>query len=57
MLGARVILCGISPAVARMSVERGIDLSSLRSERDLEAALSVALGIVRGSAPRRKRAR
>jgi rsbT co-antagonist protein RsbR len=57
MLGTRVILCGISPAVARMSVERGVDLSSLQSERDLEAAMRVALAFVRGSAPRRRRAR
>ncbi|MCC6555049.1 MAG: STAS domain-containing protein [Polyangiaceae bacterium] len=52
LLGARVILCGVRPALARMTVELGLDLSSLSPQRDLAGALSAALRIA-GDDPRR----
>ncbi|MEM8534019.1 MAG: STAS domain-containing protein [Chloroflexota bacterium] len=43
LLGARVILCGISPEVAQVVVSLGIDLSTLTPSSDLQAALTTAL--------------
>jgi rsbT co-antagonist protein RsbR len=45
LLGARVILCGISPGVAQVVVSLGIDLSTLTPCSDLQAALERALQI------------
>ncbi len=43
LLGARVILCGISPEVAQVIVSLGIDLSTFTTCSDLRAALKQAL--------------
>ena len=43
LLGARVILCGVSPEVAQVVVSLGIDLSTLTPSSDLKAALDAAL--------------
>lgn len=43
LLGARVILCGITPETAQVVVNLGIDLSSLTTCGDLRAALIIAL--------------
>lgn len=43
LLGARVILCGIAPEVARVIVGLGVDLSQLTPASDLRAALVEAL--------------
>ena len=43
LLGARVILCGVSPEVAQVVISLGIDLSTLTPSSDLQAALETAL--------------
>ena len=43
LLGARVILCGVSPEVAQVVISLGIDLSTLTPSSDLQAALDAAL--------------
>lgn len=53
LLGARPILSGVSPAVARVLVELGLDLSSMTPCGDLHAALSTALRLL-GARIRRK---
>ena len=50
LLGARTILSGVSPAVAKVAVELGLDLSSLTPSGDLKAALALAISL----APPRK---
>ncbi|HSE99080.1 MAG TPA: GAF domain-containing protein, partial [Blastocatellia bacterium] len=45
VLGARCIITGIRPAVARTLVELGIDISGLETCRKLSDALAAALGI------------
>jgi rsbT co-antagonist protein RsbR len=45
LLGAEVILCGVSPALARAAVRLDLDLSALRPQRDLAAAIASALGL------------
>jgi len=46
LLGARTILSGVSPAVARVAVELGVDLSSMTPSGDLKAALATAISFV-----------
>lgn len=43
LLGARVILCGITPEIAQVVVSLGIDLSTVTTCADLQAALALAL--------------
>lgn len=43
MLGARTLLCGVSPAMAQMAVGDGIDLSALTPSSNLRGALVRAL--------------
>jgi rsbT co-antagonist protein RsbR len=43
LLGARLILVGIAPAVAQTIVGLGIDLRNLRIERDLQSAVERVL--------------
>lgn len=43
LLGARVIICGVTPETAQVVVNLGIDLSALTTCGDLQAALSLAL--------------
>lgn len=43
LLGARVILCGMTPDVAQVVVSLGIDLNALTPVSDLQAALTLAL--------------
>jgi rsbT co-antagonist protein RsbR len=45
LLGARTILSGVSPAVAKVAVELGVDLSSLTPSGDLKAALALAISL------------
>jgi rsbT co-antagonist protein RsbR len=47
LLGARVILCGLTPHVAQVIVSLGIDLSTLTPCVDLQAAIGQALRSVR----------
>lgn len=46
LLGARVILCGITPEVAQVIVGLGIDLMTLTPSSDLRTALVQALHLV-----------
>jgi rsbT co-antagonist protein RsbR len=46
LLGARTILCGVSPAVATVAVDKGIDLSAMTARGELEAALAMAISLV-----------
>lgn len=46
LLGAQVILCGISPEVAQVVVGLGINLSALRPSSDLQQALQQALTLI-----------
>jgi rsbT co-antagonist protein RsbR len=46
LLGARALLCGISPALAEFAVRRGIDVSAIHPHADLESALRTALRLV-----------
>lgn len=46
LLGARVILCGISPSVAQVVISLGIDLSGLLPCSDLQAAIALARNAV-----------
>ena len=39
LLGAKVMLVGISPAMARVIVERDVDLGSVKTFRDLRSAI------------------
>ncbi|NUQ75967.1 MAG: STAS domain-containing protein [Polyangiaceae bacterium] len=43
LLGARTILCGVSPAMAQMAVADGLDLSALTPSGNLRGALVRAL--------------
>ncbi|MFS8065726.1 MAG: STAS domain-containing protein, partial [Byssovorax sp.] len=43
MLGAEVMLVGISPATARVIVELGVDLRSVKTFRDLRSAIEATL--------------
>ena len=43
LVGARVILCGITPEIAQVVVSLGIDLSAVTTCADLQAALALAL--------------
>ncbi|MEQ1568044.1 MAG: protoglobin domain-containing protein [Myxococcota bacterium] len=53
LLGAKTILTGISPQVARTIVELGVDLSTLHTRNTLADGLDLALGLVgRQIAPR-----
>jgi rsbT co-antagonist protein RsbR len=45
LLGARVIICGITPETAQVVVNLGIDLSSITTCGDLQAALTLALRV------------
>jgi rsbT co-antagonist protein RsbR len=47
LLGAQVILCGMTPDVAQVVVSLGIDLAMFRPCSDLQAALLLALAITR----------
>ncbi|NOK58195.1 MAG: Anti-anti-sigma regulatory factor (antagonist of anti-sigma factor) [Chloroflexi bacterium AL-W] len=47
LLGARVILCGISPEVAQVVVSLGIDLSTLTPSSNLQEALATALRLTK----------
>lgn len=47
LLGARVILCGMTPDVAQVVVSLGIDLSIFQTCSDLQAALAAALRLTR----------
>lgn len=47
LLGAKVILCGISPEVAQVVISLGIDLVALTPCRDLQAALQIAFATVK----------
>ena len=42
LLGASVVVCGLSDAVVETLVEMGFDLSTVRTELDLDAALELA---------------
>ncbi|HLM73884.1 MAG TPA: STAS domain-containing protein [Polyangiaceae bacterium] len=46
LLGARTILCGVSPAMAQMAVADGIDLSRLTPSGNLRGALMRALSAI-----------
>ncbi len=46
LLGARAILVGTSPAVARTMIAAGVDLGSLKTLADLESGLQYALSLV-----------
>lgn len=46
LLGARALLCGISPALAEFAVRRDIDVSAIHPHADLESALRAALRLV-----------
>ncbi|HYF61846.1 MAG TPA: STAS domain-containing protein [Herpetosiphonaceae bacterium] len=47
LLGAQVILCGMTPDVAQVVVSLGIDLAMFRPCSDLQAALQLALAMTR----------
>jgi len=47
LLGAQVILCGMTPDVAQVVVSLGIDLAMFQPCSDLQAALLLALAITR----------
>jgi anti-anti-sigma factor len=42
LVGARVIICGMRPAVAETLAMVGVDLDGIHTERDLEAAVQLA---------------
>lgn len=46
LLGARPILCGVTPALAKIMVELGLDFSSMTPCSDLQGALSMALRLL-----------
>jgi len=46
LLGARTILCGVSPAMAQMAVTGGLDLSALTPSGNLRGALVRALSAI-----------
>jgi rsbT co-antagonist protein RsbR len=46
LLGSKVILCGISPAVAHVVISLGIDLRAMTPAADLQAALAQALALL-----------
>ena len=46
LLGARVILTGVRPAIARTLVHLGIDLSGIDTRATLEGGLRVGLGVL-----------
>lgn len=46
LLGAKTVLTGISPQVARTIVELGVDLSALHTRNKLSDGLELALGLV-----------
>jgi PAS domain S-box-containing protein len=53
LLGARVILTGVRPAIAQTLVHLGIDLSSVTTRPSLAAGLQIALADAAGPAPSR----
>lgn len=55
LLGARTIITGIQPAIARAILELGTDLRSLETRRNLRDALHECQGILAKSGPRTAR--
>jgi ribose transport system substrate-binding protein len=54
LLGAQVLLVGISPEIAQTIVQLGIDLGSVRTQSTLQAGLEYTLKhLVRGQKPRK----
>ena len=49
LLGARVLLCGITPEVAQLLVSVQFELKTLSSAADLQSALQIALSLVKNS--------
>ena len=49
LLGARVLLCGITPEVAQLLVSVQFELKTLTSAADLQSALQIALSLVKNS--------
>lgn len=47
LLGARIILSGVSPEFARMAVSRAVDLSGVTSRPDLHSALAAAIDLLK----------
>jgi len=54
LLGAEVILTGLSPEVARTLVELDIDLSGIRTHGSFQAGIAHALGRLRGEWTKRR---
>jgi rsbT co-antagonist protein RsbR len=50
LLGARVVLCGVSPAAARTAIEQGLDFAPAIIRSDLSSAIDAAIGGERGRA-------
>lgn len=44
LLGARVVLCGVSAAAARTAVEQGLDFTPAVVCSDLASAIAIAIG-------------
>ncbi len=57
LLGARIILCGVSAAAARTAVEQGLDFSPAILRSDLSSAIHTALADDFGSRPKITRKR
>lgn len=57
LLGAKCVLVGMSPVVARIVVELGVELTGLETRNNLEAGISYALSrqglVIRPAGPRR----